>query len=243
MFSTLSTIDINLKMMTAFLLFRGFYDPHDVISVDVVFVPLLGPKVRTGHGPLGPGDVNSGVASISLQSANVLVFREEECVKVLLHELVHSYRIDFADSTPIQQLGMELHQKYNIKSIVPIRMNETYAELLASLLDIAIRTVGSKSVYIKKKVRSMADHFVTQAERVMCASSLTQHTHVFEYYVAKASLMFIVTPLGSTRRSECDIIKLVDMDPTTFAKELTRTCESYLKCFNCGLSMTLFEGN
>ncbi|GAX83308.1 hypothetical protein CEUSTIGMA_g10734.t1 [Chlamydomonas eustigma] len=222
MYSALSTDKVNLKMLTAFLLFKGFYDPHDHNSVDVVFVPLLGPKSRIGHGPLGPGDVNSGVASIGIQSANVFVFREEECTKVLLHELVHSCRLDFVDSLPIHQLGMELHKKYNIKSRVPIRLNETYAELLASLLDIAIRS--ELGINVTKKVRAMADHFVAQADRVMCASALTQDTHVFEYYVAKASLMFVVTPLGPTRRSPDNVIQLVDMDPSSFAKELSRTC-------------------
>ncbi|GAX86318.1 hypothetical protein CEUSTIGMA_g13730.t1 [Chlamydomonas eustigma] len=221
MYSALSTNKVNLKMLTAFLLFKGFYDPHDHNSVDVVFVPLLGPKSRIGHGPLGPGDVNSGVASIGIQSANVFVFREEECTKVLLHELVHSCRLDFVDSLPIHQLGMELHKKYNIKSRVPIRLNETYAELLASLLDIAIKS--ELGINVTKKVRAMADHFVAQADRVMASRYI--------YNKANQAVIELMSNARDAHLSELEALKATDPRPTCCHFDFKK-CAPPVRCMN-----------
>ena len=77
--------------------------------------------------PLGINEVNSGVATIYYNGNNqtIAIFREEECLKVLIHELLHSFNMDNKD-----------YRNPNIEDKVDsvkdsLELNEAYVEFTA----------------------------------------------------------------------------------------------------------------
>jgi hypothetical protein len=76
---------------------------------------------------LDPDNINSGA---TLPSYYIYIFRKEELIKVLFHELIHYLDLDMRD---YQDQFKQLYNKINLKASI-INPNEAYTELLALLL-------------------------------------------------------------------------------------------------------------
>ena len=76
---------------------------------------------------LDPDNINSGA---TLPSYFIYIFRKEEFVKVLFHELVHYLDLDMRD---YQEKFKELYADINLKASI-VNPNEAYTEILALLL-------------------------------------------------------------------------------------------------------------
>lgn len=148
----------------------------------IIYVPeyLQGKKkVPSNHQVLGPIEVNSG---FTYDNNLIIVYRREESSKVLIHELIHAYKLD-AD------VRVTTPDNVKINSSVEIRYAETYTELLSGLIYI---TILNKHIDLPTKYAKLREHYIKQAEKILCVYShdtLNQHTHVFEYIVAKAALV------------------------------------------------------
>jgi hypothetical protein len=144
------------------------------------------------HPPALTGDrINSGVTFLDVAGrvVHVLVFRREECVKVLIHELIHAYGRDFP--SPGNSHGPML--------------SETFTEAAATLLhacfvartrDEARRLIAAEQAH----ARCVADRVARLAgypDHIACARDngvdgpvkFVQTTHAYEYYVLRAVLL------------------------------------------------------
>jgi hypothetical protein len=78
---------------------------------------------------LGSNNINSG---LSLPGHYIILWRQEELYKVLIHELIHFHRFDFYDNDP-------MYAQLESSSIVPDvigsdKLNESYTESLAIII-------------------------------------------------------------------------------------------------------------
>lgn len=154
-------------------------------------------------GPLTPRNVNTGVTLMYLNNdfATIVVYRKEELLKVLIHELIHY--------TGIDEVDLPFHEKQLkeiFKSNSPLFLRETYTDFIAcslhtmlySLLDFE-GLLHNKSDYIQEYAKNMnveREHIAKQALKVtqynkLCTrhDNIHEYTHVTAYYILKA-IMF-----------------------------------------------------
>ena len=213
--------------------------------VRIYYVPVLGkkrgcPKARPGcrgpvEAPLSSVDVNSGVTLGSGDSAVVLIYRKQEAAKVAVHELLHAFGLDLArkGAQKWDRAGRTLAERWNVRSSVPIRLNEAYTETVASFMHEAV--VAGVGGIERQRLEEMRVHFLNQAEKIMCMmmmSGFRQATHAFEYYIVKAALF--------KNRSATEVMELLDATKksTDMLRLLVDDADAYMASVSCRLGMT-----
>ena len=72
----------------------------------------------------------------------IILFRQEEVFKVLIHELFHTLGLDFSNNQPqTQQTAQILREFLNINNLQDLRLFETYTETWACILNIICLSV------------------------------------------------------------------------------------------------------
>jgi len=157
---------------------------------------------------LGPGNVNTGLTSRCTTDNEVIIYREEEWFKVLIHELIHSFGLDFHSSHDERK---ELNTIFNVKSEYIIE--EAYVEAWARILNCVICCYHALIDVEKSDDFLLSLNFTLQLERIysiyQCdkifrmmnlqfndifkknkqSSHFKEETNVFCYYVLAAALM------------------------------------------------------
>lgn len=78
---------------------------------------------------LGPNNINSGA---SLPGHYIICWRQEELYKVLIHELIHFYKLDFYSSDPMYD---KLDNMVTVPKVIGSdKLNESYTETLAIII-------------------------------------------------------------------------------------------------------------
>jgi hypothetical protein len=139
--------------------------------------------------PLGRNEVNSGVTLLSPKEKWVQVFRREEVLKVLIHELFHYYELEIRDEA--DDIQKELGIDY--------LLNEAYNELLtiychtlyySKMHNMDFMECYKKEIEHSKKMyyKILDYHGITKWED-MFNGKFKQKTNVFSYYILKYVLM------------------------------------------------------
>lgn len=208
----------------------AYYAPVDAVGGKALHDPTR---------PLGALDVNSGVTWWAADgSAAILVYRREEAQKVMVHELVHAHGLD-RFSPEFDARGRALAARHNVRSSVPVRLNETYTELLASFVYTAFEVAAAShdAAELARRCKRLKRHFERQADRIMCAyyfggrRALHQDTHVFEYYVAKATAF-----RGRSAGALLELLLSSDVE-RRLLHAVERGVEAYMSTFSCSLRM------
>ena len=79
---------------------------------------------------LGPYEVNTGFTKQCAVNNEVVIYRKEEWFKVLIHELMHSFGLEFRPSYNIRN---KMKENFNIKS--KFLIEESYAEVWARIIN------------------------------------------------------------------------------------------------------------
>ena len=155
---------------------------------------------------LGINECNSGLTNISTnKNGNIILFRKEEILKVLIHELIHSNLIDYNIIFSKKNISMNeiICVKYNIL------LNEAYTETFATIINIfylhLINNLDKKilnemfnnelkySTYISSKI--IHYYKIDNIEFIIknnnyCKNIFPQNTNVFSYYIIKNILLY-----------------------------------------------------
>ena len=135
----------------------------------------------------------------------VVVYREEEVIKVLIHELIHALGIDYAEAhTDImeQSIAKEFHTNK------PLRVNESFTDTWACLLNTCL--YASLHQHVRKAMKPSFEmifmmeqkYIISKGSQVMERvynmrkqhGSWIEQTHVISYYIIKAlNFMYIDT--------------------------------------------------
>lgn len=178
---------------------------NKTLDIDIY---LSGFKKQLPNAPnqiLGSKQVNSAFTYPCNENGTIMIYRKEEWFKVLLHECIHSFCLDFS---LMNQKGMtkKLSRVFGAYVSSP-RYSETYAELWAQLLQCAMAAYFESKANIE--LFSLLFDFYTQLEYIhsvnvavnilkymnLSYSTLrekklfNQHSHIFEYYILKTVVL------------------------------------------------------
>jgi Zn-dependent protease with chaperone function len=178
---------------TVLFMRKVFPDKLDSLTVHILLVDK--PKVYdSAYGiPGQPLLVNSGIA---YDDHTIVIFRKEEVLKVLVHELCHILNVDahkysWSISRALQDNITTIEGAFNPTEAI----TETIAQLLYSILV----SKWSKQP-LEDVLRIQVKHGLQQAAKVLILNKvytladlktavITQKTYMFEYFVLRASLM------------------------------------------------------
>ena len=160
---------------------------------------------------LGASHVNSAVTRNCVLENNILIFRKEEWLKVLIHETFHTFSLDFSDYHDLSILNTNLKSIFNINS--HFNAFESYSEFWAELINILIISF----IFTKKKenfedywrIVSVILFYEIQFSLIQCVKVLNymnlnytdlftskgiqrykENTNVFSYHILKTILIF-----------------------------------------------------
>lgn len=162
---------------------------------------------------LGPHECNSGLTYVStsedhhkINNGDIILFRREEHIKVLIHEMIHS---NFRDLLLIHNDKANEEVSGKLCTDYQILLNESYTEFIATLLNIFYIGVknNSKINDINLMLKREVEYSINVAGRVLkyygilkindilkvnhfCKKHLPQKTNVISYYLFKP-LQFI----------------------------------------------------
>ncbi len=195
---------------------------------------------------LGTNECNTAVTYACTENGSILVFREEEWEKVLLHELFHSLCLDFAVEK-YKSLRNEIKSLFDIKS--DFEISETYTEFWALVVNACFVSYGLLGEERKMDNYILFVRFFLQIEKVFsifqCIKILNymglryinlitdteidrgfrellykEDTNVFAYYILKMVLLYHVDDfLLWCKKVNINILSF-DKTPQNFTKFL-----------------------
>lgn len=181
----------------------------DILEIYIFFTPFKKELPQQNDYVIGPENVNSGLTLPCRDITQVIVYRKEEFMKVIIHELIHSMAIDLTHTN--SDYKNRLDKFFNIESTY--NLNETYTELWALIINILffvgftidnhIDEIGIIQV-INDCIRIETKFSIIQVIKILNFMSLSlkdltvrdknsrfkENTHVFGYYIMKYLLLY-----------------------------------------------------
>lgn len=213
------------------------------ITIYIFFTPFEKefPKKKTDV--IGVNNVNSGYSTAGCEDrTEIVIYRKEEWLKVLIHELFHNFNLDFA-SKNIDRATATLLTHFGVKS--NYAFYETYCETWARILNVCVKSFIKTDPEESSKKRIVeyrrSFHSLIQIERlfslIQASYILSRYTdynkyreesNVFCYYVLTSCLMndYLEFMLWCSKNNT-DYIKFKDTEANIekFAKFIILECE------------------
>ncbi len=157
--------------------------------------------------------VNSGCCI----DKNIYLWRKEELLKVLLHEMIHSRGLD----KHLYNADNVIMDVFNVKDNVNI--NESYTELMATVFNSIFYTIENKKSYkhFLKIMQTETEHSMEQIHKILhhydyenlnelyranSKKIFPQKTNVFSYYIVKG---FLLNNYGLVIEPNADVIRII----------------------------------
>ncbi len=155
------------------------------------------------HKILGVDEINSACTFVHPDKYGpIFIWRKEEVKKVLIHELLHSFRCDYH----MYDWDHKIKKYFNVKS--HINVNESYVETLANIFNCMLTTIENDDNYTKCRI-NMNNELKYSCGRVSKIlkyngikdlkqltinekkynNKFKQKTSVFSYYILKTALL------------------------------------------------------
>jgi hypothetical protein len=165
----------------------------------------------TNDGLIDRSHVNTGFTQPCTRGDNyIYLFREEEWFKVLIHESMHSFGMDFANVFE-DEINTRLHHTFKISAF--ILFTESYAEIWAEIIQIIFISVNEYNCRepfirisklkntIEKRLKHEVDFSMVQMCKILHHNKIEyddlfgsniyrEGSQVFSYYVLKTILIF-----------------------------------------------------
>ena len=108
-------------------------------------------------GVLKPIHINGGVSDLCQPSGRIIVYRKEEWFKVLIHETMHNYGLDFSEMDISAANGL-LHKMFTIQK--DVKLYESYCEVWARIMNIVFETYFDINSRAKFSSRTTRKNFI-----------------------------------------------------------------------------------
>ena len=176
----------NIKKIVYYFCFL-IYLFSQVRSINELEVSIIRCKLKKlmplDGSEMTPLHVNSGLT----YGTHVLVYRNEEMIKVLTHELIHAFGIDRKTISAIQE--KEITDLFGIQC-KSVFINEAFTDTLACYIN-AVMYAVIRNERVSSALAKEKRHIVRVAEEILwrrLGKNLCEKTHVTAYYVIKAML-------------------------------------------------------
>jgi hypothetical protein len=176
------------QIIMTILRFMLHYNPIPIINIDILFTDVK--KILPDKGIIGQDTLNTGYTI----GNTIVVYREEEWLKVFIHECMHLFGYDL-----ILRNKSEL-----IYTIFPvnnhIQLNESYCEIWARILNCCIISIVN-DIPVKKLVDKESEFSLNQMVKILDYMNLSysdlfnpkikfhENTNTFAYIVIAGILM------------------------------------------------------
>ena len=173
-------------------------------------------KVNSKMDQLGKEEVNSGSCQRG-ETSIITVYRNEELIKVTIHELIHAFQYD--DFLDTHQIIKHYQKKYKISS-QEINTNEAYTEIWANIINCFLlsQRVGRNKYNLFLILIALEKAFsLFQAQNVFYLTKLNgrktidinKESNILSYFIIRSELYERITPfLRFCKTQNKDYIKL-----------------------------------
>lgn len=196
---------------------------------------------------LNGDNINSGLCSYEY----IYIWREEELFKVLIHEMIHFFKLDkheiaFKDyKNVLMILG---NNNYNLN------INETYTELLALIINSIIYTIikckdNRKQNFIENYkyevinsynnvVKVLKYYDINNFNELYTKNNFNQETNVFSYIIIKFLLMFYVEELNIFYKDKNNKIRINNKNINEYVNIIKKVLKNnkYIELINKNLN-------
>lgn len=190
-------------------LFDQFSSIHSnkTLTIDVYMTPFRRELPLNAGSPIGPMNVNGGFTMACSRHGSITIYRQQEWFKVLIHEAMHSFCLDFAT----QDQG-SLNKK--LSTIFPINSKfnifETYSEMWAEIFNVSLvsfelnkiknTTFENFTRYFEYLISIERKFCFFQASKILQHSGIsytdllkggnkyTEESNIFAYYICRCIL-------------------------------------------------------
>lgn len=198
-------------------------DPLRPSSLDVTLYLWSGRKwLQPDDDVISPRNANTGVTIRDLATGNtrILVYRNEEAVKTLVHEMLHAYRFgDWAnEDDEMHELVMSLASAKRLRMVSPEGMKPTEALVDALAIRLTEHLFGGRSWdECFRHAERLSERLVARCLR--SGGEWRQSTGAFEYYCVKPVLMrgmneFIAAHLSGLQRPDKAKVRAILSGPS-----------------------------
>jgi hypothetical protein len=219
---------------SAVRLFQKLYSKKNII----ITIALTTQKRIITTPIIGTINTNGGQTNL----ISIEIFRKEEVIKVLMHELCHFYELDCAKIDDNQE---PLMNNFNIKThTIIFSIQEAFTEYLAMIHHIALISYYTNQsillIYHYEKIFSLfqickiLNHYKFNKFEDLYKNQMIQGTNVFSYYIIKFFILYKMD-------NKCYIKNLKQILDDS---EIIKIINENMNCkFDNNLRMTLFELN
>jgi hypothetical protein len=161
----------------------------------LAYIFLSNNKKRSNGHIFDPENINSGYTTFSMLDEYIVVYREEEFIKVLIHEAIHFFELD----TKFRQFGVlqdYLPYKFKSDDIITEAFTDFYAINYYIIFICLYNNKKKYSDFIKvyqkqfEFIKSQAIKII-QLSKVNQTNTIINTTNVFSYFVLKYILFEI----------------------------------------------------
>lgn len=195
---------IIINMFKIIKLLKILFHRNDNKQKIIYFETSEKKKICKKNTILGPNEVNSGVTFLNLHNSHIngdiILYRKEELLKVLIHELIHSNLID--SKIILSKNNKKFSNLFCVN--YKILLNEAFTESFATIinlfyihivsnlhineLDVMFNNELKYSYYICLKI--IKYYNITNISDIIknnntCINIFPQNTNVFSYYILK----------------------------------------------------------
>lgn len=138
---------------------------------------------------LGENEINSGVSYVDLNK--IYIFREEEFLKVFIHELFHCIDFDRFLFDKKCNKKMNIEQNHNC--------NEAYNELGAMIYDCCFRSIENKKIDLIDLIEKNRLYTIYQIKQILqyynfnnfdFSKEFKENTSVYSYFILKGIYLY-----------------------------------------------------
>lgn len=193
---------------------------QDTNPINIEFFRTENKKVLNPDSKLlGPREINSGSTSFG-QTREICIWREEECKKLIVHELIHYHDIDFKHYS----INKIISDNFNINPNIEKRLFEAYTETWACIINCILCSYenSNKVDYnlFKKLLKYEILFNIFQTSKILVyygfkdindfikpydgKDRFQQSTSVFSYFFVKTALLLNLDKFIEFVKSHCD---------------------------------------
>ena len=199
-----------IVQMLAMLGNNGSLKCSETLHIYLSLTPFTKNMPEQKFSPITEEHVNSALTYVCRKEGEIFIFREEEWLKVLIHECFHSFGLDFSNFEHYH-INNTLKQFFKVE-IEDFNLTESYCEFWATILNGAFLAFRSSNNFTDF---SSYFHYITQLEityslfqmnKILQYNDITYHmitnsasvqtyrlessTSTFSYYIIKTILLF-----------------------------------------------------
>ena len=176
-------------------------------SIDITLICYDGKKhLPDDQSTLGPFEINGGVTMTQGDHAEIVVYRYEEIVKVLTHEMIHAFGLDAKHISANDESFV--NEYFNLMTSMTCKsatLNESFTDALACFINAVMYTNFLRipeekfvSVFLRNMEKERR-HVFSQAQKVLMFNGykspegqlhndapICEKTHVTSYFVIKS---------------------------------------------------------